>query len=178
MSCSISRCVLALGVIGLMAVVVVMSACGPREETIAREEASEVAEPARHAVYSAELQDLMRRMNGDIGKVWPQEVAAEKEELTKQEQEARFRRAEQLAEALKKSAKSIPESAESMDLNEAEHQSFDALVRQLQFHSAELASAAKAKNRQSMQLILGRIENTCNYCHTQFDIKLKPIEID
>jgi hypothetical protein len=149
-----------------------------RTEKMTRQEPSEVSEPAEHALYSAELQEVMQKMSTDIEKDWPQEVEEEKEEQEKLRREDRFRRAANLAEALRESAKDIPAAMGRENLNAAEKRSFDAMVRQLQFHSAELASAAKAKNRQSMQSIMGRIENTCNQCHSQMEVGLKPVRFD
>lgn len=169
----VSRIVAVIASLSALALILTAVSC---ETPPKQEPAMSADEGASHAVHSRQLREVMADLAGGAKKTWPQEIAEEKAEQTREQRKQDFGRAAKLAKALKRAAADIPGACEGMEMTPAEQQTFMALVRQLEFQSAELASAAKSENQESMKIVLRRIKNTCYDCHDQFRCATGPIE--
>lgn len=128
----------------------------------------DIPKPARHAVQSERLRKVMDDLNRHVAKTWPQEIEIQKETLTDRQRQEKFNKAATLAEAMRAASASIPEAVAEVPMNSEQREEFDQLVRQMQFQTAELASAARARREDAMRTVFANIKNTCNDCHDRF----------
>ena len=114
-------------------------------------------------------------MNAQVRRSWPQEIQEERTAQAEQQAKKDMEKAAALADAMASAAASIPGAVSDVDMSGAERKEFDALVRQLQFQSRELASVAKAGKHETMQVVLKRIKTTCQECHARFSAVIPAI---
>jgi hypothetical protein len=138
-------------------------------------EREKVAPPARHAISSRQLQDVMQHMGSQVGRNWPQEIAEERVASAQRDRRLRFRRAAELSGVLAESAKLIPEAAPAEELTPAERTVFMARVKDLEQEAGELRDAARKQDADRMERLLARIQGTCMACHDQFAELAGPI---
>jgi len=129
--------------------------------------------PALHAVHSEQLQNLMTELGQASAEDWPQEMADLRSD---QDEQARFRKAHQLARALAISAKQIPQAIADVPMAEAKRAAFLAGADELEQKAAQLEATAAAQDLRRMQSALSKIKMTCCGCHAQFCEKDIPLE--
>jgi hypothetical protein len=162
------RISLIMALVGISCFGLTHSSCNQPTDDSNQKSPAQTTRAGAHAVHAASLQQVMGKLDRQVAKTWPQEIQEEQEALSRKQKEAQFRKAGQLALALSQAGDDIGESVSNVQMSAAERKAFDALLRQMKFQAAELKSAAKVQNRESMQTILGRIKTTCCDCHQQF----------
>lgn len=154
--------------------VLAIFSCGPDAfKTQPESKTAQMAPAARHAVHSDQLQTIMDELGESTNEDWPQEMADLRAE---QDQQARFREAQQLARTLTQSAKQIPGAVADTPMTEKQRTEFLAGVDELEQKAAQLEAAAAAQDIRRMQSALGKIKMTCCGCHSQFCEKPKQVK--
>lgn len=124
--------------------------------------------PARHAVHSERLRQIMQGMGTEVEKKWPQEIAEERAEAARRDRRRKFDKAAELARILSESAPLIPEAVSDVQLSETERETFLAQAETLQTQAGELRRAAEEQQLDEMEQVLQEIRTTCTACHQQF----------
>jgi hypothetical protein len=137
-----------------------------------------VPEPARHAVHSKQLAEIMSAMEAEVGVNWPQEIAEEKEAQREQARRARQQRAARMAKLLSNSAARIPEAIAGVELSQRERELFLNLTTKLEKQADALQKMADEADKEKLTKMLSRIEDTCYACHSQFSELAGSLDID
>jgi len=145
---------------GLLLGCVALASCGP--EASNRGRAGQVAAPARHAVYSAELRSIMTGLQTDVGLTWPQGQPA-----TPVGPDS-FERVALTAERLANAAHAIPQAVPESAVAGRERQAFMQLVARLESNARGLRNRAAAHDASGLQLAMEQLQRTCTECHQQF----------
>jgi len=132
---------------------------------------------AAHAVHSDQLHAIMKGLDAEVGKTWPQEIAEERAADAQRDRRARLQRVAGLARILADSARQIPAAAADASLSEADRTTFLAFARQLGTQAEELRVAAEARTVRQAEVCLERISGTCNACHSQFADLAGPVSL-
>jgi cytochrome c556 len=135
--------------------------CGAPAWVRYEEELERTPAPAEHAVHSDRLASLMRGLDRLHGERLPQamDVGIERE-----------RRAEAVRAAalgIARSAARIPDAAPA-SLDAAQRAEFEALARELEHRSLEVADAAPRVSSNELDARLRSLETTCRRCHARF----------
>lgn len=133
-----------------------------------KENVENISRTASHAIQSERLRKVMDDLNRHVVKTWPQEIQAQKETLTDRQRQDKFSKAAALAEAMREASAGIPEAVAEVPMSTEQREDFHQLVRQMQFQTAELASAARAQREDAMRSVFANIKTTCRDCHDRF----------
>jgi len=165
--------VIALSVVFIIIALAAWS-CGPdlSEEQQDRL-AARTAAPARHAIRTDQLHKIMEDLGRSSAQDWPQEMANLRSE---QDEQARFREARRVADALAQAAKQIPASIADAPLTEQQREAFLASVEELEQKAAQLEAAAAAHDLKRMRSTLSTIKTNCYGCHAQFSEYAGPLQ--
>jgi len=159
---------LTAGCIGVWAI----AACEPGEPA-GRE--SQVPPPARHAVQSEELHDIMSRVGAEVRETWPQEIARLKARQAREQAPERFEEIATTAGELANDAHAIPQAVPQTELAGPDREEFMRLVSQLESSARSLQNAAARQNQRGVQASLDRVRDTCKDCHRQFRAVAGPL---
>ena len=132
--------------------------------------------PARHAIRSDQLQDIMGELAQQVAKNWPQEVETEMRTQADQMRQKNFEKAHQLGQALAQASQSIPDSIANSNMSENDLSVFLSSAGMLRWQALALAKHAEQKNLEGMQHSLNIIQTTCYGCHTQFRQHAGPLK--
>lgn len=165
---------LAASVALILLALVAWSSCGPdpsegHQDRLAAREAA----PARHAIRTEQLHQIMSKLGRSSAQDWPQEMA---DLRSTQDEQARFREARLVAGALAQAAKQIPGAVADAPLTEQQRDAFLAGVDELEQKAAQLEAAAAAHDLKRMRSTLSKIKMNCYGCHAQFKEYAGPLQ--
>jgi hypothetical protein len=138
--------------------------CARPQQLRYEEELREAPPPARHAVNSERLRQLMRGLERLGGDRLPRELDLRQE---------RRRRAEELAAialALAESAEQIPLVLGEVELEPAQREEFTRLAAALRARCLELAERAPELPEAELRARLDAVGESCDACHRRFRV--------
>lgn len=154
----------------------VIGSCATPQQTTSSAEASgatpagaeSVPLPARHAMHSERLLEIMRKLDRRRRVSWPQEVEDEYRRADKASQAREFERSKALAGALASAAEAIPDAIRDIEMSDEDRLGFHAQVDRLHKGAIELQETADRGDAAAMRNVMARIDATCNECHQKY----------
>jgi tellurite resistance protein len=151
----------------MVCVVVALVNCDQPPKQRYEEELAATSKPARHAVSSDRLKEIMERLNRNDSRFALQIVGPEHKR--NQTMKSIARAAGDIVEA----ADYITEAVPPGELNEEELAYFRKLTKTLRAQALQLQKEARAGRESALRNTIGELQQTCHACHDTF--RLGPI---
>lgn len=120
-----------------------------------------------HAAYSEQLRAVMKQLQLDSSRHWPERLDDEHRHTTDSDALV-YQEAGPLASALASAAEEIPESIGGLVLVESDRRAFRAQAEALSDQARRLQTAARHRDRSAVKAALADIDATCRACHARF----------
>ena len=157
----------AVAVFGVGLALVLMS-CSDGKLRQSRQDADAASPAGAHWVHSADLTDVMARLERQRANSWPQEIQDEYAADAEKERQLNLVKANSLAQALARAAEMIPQALENVKLSSADRKLFLSYVGDLRDEAQKLTKLTEEKDLEGIAKVQDDIRTTCNACHKQF----------
>ncbi len=107
-----------------------------------------------HVIYSENIQEIMQRLS----------ISVYEEELNMEQIEKLFDNTSELY----LTAKNLKQALPGIDLTVSEKNIFENIAKQLQIEANNLGYMAQNNNKEGMQMVYKRLNDTCISCHELF----------
>lgn len=122
---------------------------------------------SNHAVYSEQLRTVMKRLQLESSRHWPQNMDDEHQRPADSDALV-YKEAAPLASALARAAAEIPASIDELVLLESDRRAFRVQAETLRDQARRLQSAARRQDRAAVQVALAEVDASCRACHARF----------
>ena len=153
--------------VGMLAI---LSSCAQQEGRTSRSATVNTGQPALHAIQSDRLKKAMRDLDRKASS--PEEVRAES--ITGQQSTMDFGQVASAAQAISRTAGSLPELVRDANFSQEDHRVFASLAAKLRDEANELGVRAGQSNLVGTRAAIRRVDATCTACHATF--RLTPVQ--
>ena len=162
-------------VLGVSLALISMS-CSDGKLQQTRQDTEAVSPAGMHWVHSADLTDVMARLERQRANSWPQEIQDEYAADAEKERQLNLVKANSLALALARAAEMIPQALEGGKLGSADRKLFLSYVGELRDEANLLSKLTKKKDLRGIAAVQDDIRKTCNACHQRFRTLAGPLD--
>lgn len=141
-----------------------------------KQDAAAVSPAGAHQVHSADLTDVMARLERQRANSWPQEIQDEYAADAEKERQLNLVKANSLALALARAAEMIPQALEGVKLGSADRKLFLGYVGELRDEANRLSKLTREKDLKGIAKVQDDIRKTCNACHKDFRELAGPLD--